>query len=439
MATPWIARWQCFLWAAALAFVAANTAHAAQVTELRVQGVIGPASAAFIVDGIAAARNDMAVVIALDTPGGLDSSMRRIVQAILASPVPVVTYVHPRGARAASAGTYILYASHLAAMTPATNLGAATPVSIGPGGGDHDTTMGRKVTNDAAAYLRSLADLRGRNTDFAEQAVREAASMSATEALEAGVVDMVANDLPDLLRQMDGRTVQLQSGPRLLHTVGATVDVRTPDWRSRLLAVITNPQLALVLMMIGVYGLFIEFTSPGFGVPGVAGAICLLLALYAFQLLPVNGAGAALLALGAALMVAEAFLPSFGVIGLGGVVAFVLGGLFLFDQNVPGFGLSPYFLTGVAVAAALVIGLMGGMLLKSRARPVVSGREELLGANGKTVARGNGETWVQVEGELWRTDEAPPLPPDTPVRVTGIDGLVLHVTPTGTETTRPRN
>jgi len=329
-----------------------------QVVALRVDGIIGPATSDFIGRGLDKARaaNAGLVVIEMDTPGGLDASMRVIIRDILASPIPVATYVSPGGARAASAGTYILYASHIAAMAPATNLGAATPVAIGgPGGGEkppgadgadggagksgedasepkragRGDAMKAKIENDAAAYLRSLAQLRGRNPDFAERAVREAASLSADEALKAGVIDLVASDLKDLLGRLDGREVTLDSGNKVrLATAGADVRRLTPDWRTGILALLSNPQFALVLMMNGIYGLFFEFTSPGFGVPGVAGLICLLIALYAFQLLPVNWAGVALIAIGATLMLAEAFLPSFGALGIGGIIAFVVGGLF---------------------------------------------------------------------------------------------------------------
>ncbi|TVO67548.1 NfeD family protein [Denitromonas ohlonensis] len=439
-----------------LALFGVMSAQAATVRVLQVDGVIGPASADFILQGLADVGEVEAVVIALDTPGGLDTSMRQIIKAILASPVPVITYVSPEGARAASAGTFILYASHLAAMTPATNLGAASPVAVGmPGGtkptpkpGDAATdpaepagkadgltpslgadTLARKATNDATAYIRSLAELRGRNVEFAEKAVREAASLSAEAALREGVIDVIAADVPDLLKQIDGREVTLPSGKRALQTAGAAIDTQVPDWRHQALAVLANPQLALVLMMIGFYGLFVEFTSPGFGVPGVAGAICLLLAMYAFQMLPINWAGVGLVALGLVLMTAEVFLPSFGVLGIGGIAAMVLGGLFLIDKEAPGFAVSLPFIVGTAVAAAGLIFLAGTLFLKSRGRPLASGAGQLLGRVGEVTAIDGAEAWAHVDGEQWQVRSGQPLSAGQRIRITAIDGLVLSVEP----------
>jgi membrane-bound serine protease (ClpP class) len=439
----------------ACGLLAAGTAGAAApVRVLQVQDAIGPASADYVVRGLAKARDAGAplVVIELDTPGGLDSSMRQIIQAILASPVPVAVWVSPEGARAASAGTYILYAAHIAAMAPATTLGAATPVAIGmpgPGGGPAERKpparpassasgaeagappdpMTAKQVHDAAAFIRGLAQQRGRNAEWAERAVREAVTLTATEALQQRVVDLVAKDLPDLLAQIDGRKVRVSTGELTLQTKGLATETVAPDWRHRLLAVIANPSFALILMMLGIYGLIFEFSTPGFGVAGVAGAICLLLAMFALQLLPVNYAGLALLLLGIGLLVAEAFTPSFGILGVGGVVAFVAGGILLFDSDVPGFGVPLGLILALAAGSALVVGLGGSLAMRARRRPVVSGREEMAGAEGEVVAVVGGEVWALVHGERWQVRCASPLQPGARVRVERLDGLVLEVRP----------
>jgi membrane-bound serine protease (ClpP class) len=443
----------------------APAAPAAPVIVLEIDGVIGPATAEFFDRSMAKAqkRGASLVVLRMDTPGGLDDSMRRIIKQILASPIPVATFVAPEGARAASAGTYILYASHIAAMAPATNLGAATPVAIGgtpsapeperprerdaedagaskgekSGNGQRKTerraapasrdSMREKAINDAAAYIRGLAQLRGRNADFAEQAVLQATSMSSDEAAKGGVIDVVATSVADLLQKIDGRTIQLPSGKVTLSVANAPVENVSPDWRTQMLGVLSNPTLAMVLMMVGIYGLFVEFTSPGFGVPGVAGAIALLLALYAFQLLPVNWAGVALLGLGALLMIGEVFLPSFGALGVGGIIAFVVGGLMIFDMEEPHFAVSWPFIVGLALVSALSIAAFGAFALKSRGRPVVSGREDMIGAPGVVDAIHGDQAWAQVRGERWRVVSPAALQPGDRVLVTEINGLTLSV------------
>ncbi|WP_460417517.1 NfeD family protein [Pseudomonas sp. microsymbiont 2] len=421
---------------------AGHAAPGASVWLLSIDDAIGPASADYLLRGLeqAQAQDAQLVVIRLDTPGGLDSAMRQIIKAILASPIPVVTYVAPGGARAASAGTYILYASHVAAMAPGTNLGAATPVQIGaPGQGDkapannEEDTLARKQINDAAAYIRGLAELRGRNADWAEKAVREAVSLPASEAVRLKVVDLLANDLPDLLRQLDGRSLVVAGQTVQLRTVGASVSEHLPDWRTRLLAVITNPSVALILIMIGVYGLLFEFMNPGSGVGGVIGGICLLLALYALQLLPVNHAGMALILLGLAFMIAEAFLPSFGVVGLGGVVAFVVGAVILMDTDAPGFGIPLALIVSLAMVSALLLGGVLGMAIKARRRAVVSGDAGLVGSLATvTLVRADNPFCgsVQAQGEEWQARCATPLQPGQHVRVTARNGVTLEVSAT---------
>ncbi|MDE2310375.1 MAG: nodulation protein NfeD [Betaproteobacteria bacterium] len=445
-----------------IAWAGHAVASAPVVAVLNVDGAISPGTADYVIRGLKSSAGEPAqlVVLKMDTPGGLDTAMRQIIKQIIASPVPVAAFVAPDGARAASAGTYILYASHIAVMAPATNLGAATPVMIGIGGlpepggqpqkdkkdSGHEknggastpdggnaspvTAMERKQVNDAAAYIRSLAQMRGRNVEWAEQAVRQAVSLTAAEALKLKVIDVVAQDVPDLLRQLDGRKVSVLGVERTLNLAGARIVALEPDWRSRVLSVIADPSIAYLLMLAGVFGLFFEFSNPGFVLPGVAGAISLLLALFAFQVLPINYAGLGLIILGIAFMTGEVFMPSFGVLGIGGIVAFVFGSVMLIDTDIPGYSVPWSVIVPVAFASALFIFFVAGMALKARNRPVVSGREELIGSIGEALEDFDGKDGLaRVHGETWRIRSKQPMSRGQKIRVVRMDGLILEVEP----------
>jgi membrane-bound serine protease (ClpP class) len=436
-----------------------ETAARSLVSVLTVQDAIGPATSDYIRSGISEAdqRGAELVVLQLDTPGGLDSSMRDIIQEILASRVPVATYVYPQGARAASAGTYILYASHIAAMAPATTTGAATPVSIIGGGSnpfapetgedteaedsedqeevrepsvpEPATASERKAINDAVSYIRGLAEQRGRNADWAERAVRFADSVSAQQALELGVVDFLASDLDDLMTQIDGIELEVAGRSETLSTSSVTYEDFEADWRTQLLAVITNPEIAYMLLLIGIYGLIFEGYNPGAIVPGVVGAICLLLALFAFQVLPVNYAGLALIILGIILMVAEFFVPSFGALGLGGIAAFVFGSLILIDTDIPGFERPTGLITGISAVAGAGLLAIVWFAMRARRRPVVSGIEEMVGASAVALSDFDDEGQVFVHGERWLARTSAPVAEGQTLRITKIDGLSLEVEP----------
>ncbi|MBM70000.1 MAG: serine protease [Haliea sp.] len=430
-----------------LAWVLASPAAAAQVWVIHIDGPIGPASADHMTRSLerAIAANAEAVVLRIDTPGGLDSAMRDMIKAVLAAPVPVLGYVGPSGARAASAGTYLLYATHIAAMAPGTNLGSATPVQLGggglpglPGAGEEEqgaapppaagsTAMERKVVNDAVAYIRSLAQLRGRNGDWAERAVRDGVSLPAEDALAAGVIDQLADSIPLLLQGVHGTAVDVGDASRVLDTAGAAIVDQAPDWRSEFLAVITNPNIAYILLLVGIYGLVIEFYNPGIGLPGIVGAVSLLIALYALQMLPVSYAGMGLLLLGVALMAAEAFAPSFGVLGLGGAAAFVTGSIMLMDTNLPAYQLALPIVLAVTVFSVGLLVFALGMVLRARKHAVVSGVQRLVGMTTQVARLHDGEAWVWLDGELWHARSEAPLQPDEPVVVLAIDGLTAVV------------
>ena len=429
---------------AALGVAPAGAAEgpAKRAVVLDVNGIIGPAMADYIVREIrtVAPSGTGLVILRMNTPGGLDTSMRQIISAILASPVPVATYVAPSGARAASAGTYITYASAIAAMAPGTNIGAATPVQLGgsllPGGSDQNSktksgttadTETRKIINDAIAYIRGLATLNNRNADWAADAVRSAVSVPASEALSLHVIDAVATDVPDLLRQIDGKIVTVNGKPERLATAGLSIVDVPQDWRTELLGLITNPDVAFILMLIGIYGLILEFFNPGAIAPGLVGTISLLIALYALAFIPINYAGVALVIVGIGLMLAEIHIGAFGTLGVGGIVAFVIGALLMFPARGTGFTLSWGVVIGAALGSAALILLALATLLRSRKRPVVTGSEALIGAEGEAVSWDGDEGRVRVQGEIWRARAGAPLAAGKRIKVVKRDGLILCV------------
>lgn len=432
----------CALLLAVLLVLLAGNARA-DIWQIDVQGAIGPATADHMVRGLeqAEAAGAELVILRIDTPGGLDIAMRDMIKTILGARVPVVGFVAPGGARAASAGTYLLYATPIAAMAPGTNLGAATPVQIGgmpelpsaqPPAGEggakpSGSAMEHKIVNDAVAYIQSLAQLRGRNAQWAELAVRDGASLSAEDALAQGVIDLIATSQEDLVTQLNGREVAVADGVRTLNLSGLAVYQHPVDWRSEFLSIITNPNVAYILMLVGMYGLIIEFYNPGVGVPGVAGAVCLLLALYAFQVLPISYTGLALILLGIALMTTEAFTPSFGVLGLGGIIAFVVGSIMLMDTDLPGYQIAMPVIAAFATSSVAILVFAMGMVLKARNGLQRVGVGLLVGQTAVVESVNNGITWARIEGELWEVDCPQALKPEDAVVVESIDGLTLKV------------
>ncbi|HSH84994.1 MAG TPA: nodulation protein NfeD [Guyparkeria sp.] len=428
--------------------VASVQGQSREAIVLTVQDAITPATADYVIRGIESAETRAAalVILQLDTPGGLDSSMRAIIQTILRADVPVASYVHPAGARAASAGTYILYGSPIAAMTPSTNLGSATPVQLiggglpslpssddedgddsDKGGSSSGDAMERKVLEDAVAYIRGLAERHGRNADWAERAVREGANLGAHEALAQQVIDIVATDVPDLLAQLDGREVTVAGVKRTLSTEGLEVVRMDPDWRSELLAVITNPNIAYILLLIGIYGIIFELANPGAIVPGTIGSIALILAFFALQVMPLNYAGLALVLLGIVFMIAEAFVPSFGALGIGGLAAFTVGSIMLWDD--PNLNIALPLIIGVAIGiGAFSIWILGRFMALRRRKPA-TGQDEMVGLVGtaRETFDTTGRVWVH--SELWTADTRAPVKAGQAVRVVAIDGLRLTVEP----------
>lgn len=434
-----------------LAFVAAAQAPSpasGAIVLVDVKGAIGFVSATQIAKAVqrAEATRAPAVIVRIDTPGGLLTSTREMIHTILAARVPIIMYVAPSGARAASAGTYLLYASHVAAMAPGTHMGAATPIAIGAPGmpgqpkpkpddkkeGDSGTASERKSLNDAIAYIRSLAQLRGRNAEWAEKAVREAATITAPEALKERVVDIVASNVGELLASADGRAVTTAAGETRLQTAGRSVVEIEMDWKMRIMSIVADPNVAFILLMIGIYGIIFEFWSPGSIAPGVIGGISLIVALTALAVLPVNFAGLALLLFGIALMVAEAFSPGFGVAGLGGIVAFAVGALFLFDpseSDIP-FSVSWELIAAMALTSAAFFAGVLGLAVKARNRPVITGAQEMIGITGEVVSWSGSAGRVRVHGEIWSAHADKALAPGQKIRVVARSGLQLNVEPT---------
>ena len=431
-----------------------NAISPVMVAQISLDGPIGPASAQYFEDAAQRAARDgaAAIVLRLDTPGGLSESMRQIITNMLACPLPIIVYVAPDGARAASAGTYILYAGQLAVMAPATHVGAATPVALGrrtpmpqakpdrqPAAASSSKNTGpvaddaesNKVANDAIAYIRSLAQLRGRNAEWAVQAVRGAQTLTADEAVQKQVIDFVATDIDDLLRKADGRKVRVGQRMITLHLAGASVRSYAPNARTRFLQVITHPTIAYLLLVGGLVGLLLEALHPGAMLPGIVGGISLLIGLYALQLLPVNYAGLALIVLGVGLLVAEAVHPGVGALGVGGVVSFVVGSIMLMDTDIPGYAINPGVIAGIAFSAVVLLGVVLWLALSAHRARQVTGDATIVSDTGELLAPTDSacEGWMMLHGERWRIRCETALPAGAAVRVIRRQGLLLWVEP----------
>jgi membrane-bound serine protease (ClpP class) len=412
-----------------------------KVVLLEVNSSINPSTQDYISRGInyAATHHAQFVILKIDTPGGLDKSMREIIKDILASNIPVVGYVAPEGARAASAGTYILYACNIAAMAHATNLGAATPISIGggfpipgmepkePGKPEPQTPLEKKIVGDAVAHIQGLAKLRGHNAEWAERAVRDGVSIDSTEALKLHVIDIIAKDIPDLLRQLDGRVVMINNQQVMLQTAHVQIETREPDWRAKFLGIITDPTVAYLLLILGFYGIFFELASPGYVMPGVIGVIAILLALYAFQLLPISFVGLALVAAGISFLIAELFFTSYGVLGIGGVIAFVVGSVMLLD--IEGYQIPWGIILGMSAVTVSFFLIVLRLVLRARKQHVVSGLEALLGQIAKAQFDFKGEGRVKIGGESWIAHSTVALKRGQPVKIIKVKDLEVFVEP----------
>ncbi|HAT8868948.1 TPA: nodulation protein NfeD [Legionella pneumophila subsp. pneumophila] len=421
-----------FIFLTLFLLIGLHTSFAAKIVELNIKGPIGPATADYLERGIKSAQDADLIVILIDTPGGLYDSTRNIIQLFLLSDVPIVSYVSPTGARAASAGTYLMYASTLAAMAPGTQMGAASPVSLGTGfsEGEKDekkSTMENKVTHDAVATIRSLAQLRGRDPDFAEKAVTDGKSITADEALSKGVVNYIAKNRDDLLSQIHGIKVSQNNKTITINTESPDIQVINPDWRTRFLSVITNPTVAYLLLLLGIYGIFFELVNPGYVLPGVVGAVSMLFALYALQLLPINYAGLGLIILGILFVIAEAFTPSFGALGVGGTVSFILGSIMLMNTEHLAFQIAWSAIWAMAVLNILIFVLVLGMLIKSRNQKIRHGLETLVGAKGRALGDINLEGQAVIKGEIWNVHSSSPIAANKSVKVTRASGLLLEV------------
>lgn len=421
----------------------AEEGAAAEVWIVSFDGALGPATGDLIIRSIADAQaaGARAIIIQMDTPGGLDKAMRDVVKAILSADIVVITYVYPDGARAASAGTYIAYASHIAAMSPATNIGSSTPVSIAPTpsipstqDGDQDKpppqdAMMKKVVNDAVAYLQGLAELRGRNIEWAEETVREGTNLRASVALEKNIIDLIAKDVPTLLAELDGREVKLPNRTVTLDVASARVVLVETDWRHELLEVITDPSIAYGLLIFGVYGLILEFYNPGMIFPAVVGVICLLLGAYGLQMLPVNYAGLALMAVGIGMMLGEAFTPTMGVLGVAGVIAFVIGSIILMDSQQPGYEVPLSIIAAFTVTSAGLSLFTIGAAMRMRNQEALTGKEAMVGKQAEVLEDFDKQGWVRAFGETWLAESAKPVKKQAIVKIVAVEGLILKVQP----------